>query len=308
MPMDETHKLRIYLHRQLLEQARKGNHRFLRLVDEAVSSRGWEVSYHRDTSEERLKSSGRRGKSLFHMDDPYHEDSLTFRLAYYMPFWQIESSAKRWEWDVAQAAFDPKEIDKAEARQFYRFWSGRLFGEEAIASASKEGFVYLPLQGRLLDHRSFQVTSPAEMILATLEQEPELPVVLTFHPKEKYTDDEMTAIHEICEAYPRVIIGELDWLNYLAECDYVVTQNSSAAIAAMFFQKPSVLFGRVDFHHICGNVWEDGVEKAFRKAQNNKPNFKAYLKWFFQDHTINAGKVDVHDRILNRLRHHGWDI
>jgi len=306
--MDETRKLRIYLHRQLLEQARAGSHRFLRLVDEAVSSCGWDVSYHRDTPEERLKSAKRNGKALFHMDDPYHDNALTFRLAYYMPFWQIEKSAKRWEWDVALAEFNAKDVDKARARQFYRYWSGRLFGKDVIAASTKEGFVYLPLQGRLLDHRSFQVTSPAEMVLATLEQEPDLPLVLTLHPKETYSDDELTALEEICAAYPRVIIGELDWLTYLAECDYVVTQNSSTAMAAMFFQKPSVLFGRVDFHHICGNVWEDGAEKAFRKVKNNKANFKAYLKWFYQDHTINAGKPDVHDRILNRLRHHGWEI
>lgn len=306
--MSYAHKLRIYLHRQLLEQARKGNHRFLRLVDEAVSSRGWDVSYHRDTAEERLKSAARNGKALFHMDDPYHDNALTFRLAYYMPFWQIEKSAKRWEWDVALADYDQRKVDKDKARQFHRYWSARLFGEERISEISKQGFVYIPLQGRLLDHRSFQAMSPAEMILATLEQEPDLPLVLTLHPKETYSEDELTALDEICAAYPHVIIGELDWLNYLAECSYVVTQNSSAAIAAMFFHKPSVLFGRVDFHHVSGNVWSDGVKEAFRKAKEDKPNFKAYLHWFFQEHTINAGKPDVRDRILERFRHHGWDI
>jgi len=176
------------LHRELLAQAREGSHRFLRLIDEAVSGQGWEVSYHRDSAEERLKSAKRNGKALFHMDDPYHDNALTYRLVYYMPFWQIEKSAKRWEWDVAQAQFDPSEIDKAEARQFHRFWSQRLFGE-AVADVTKEGFVYVPLQGRLLDHRSFQAMSPAEMVLATVEQEPDLPIVLTLHPKETYSAD-----------------------------------------------------------------------------------------------------------------------
>lgn len=181
------------MHRELLAQAREGSHRFLRLIDEAVSGQGWEVSYHRDSAEERLKS------------------------------------AKRWEWDVAQAQFDPSEIDKAEARQFHRFWSQRLFGG-AVADVTKEGFVYVPLQGRLLDHRSFQAMSPAEMVLATVEQEPDLPIVLTLHPKETHSADEMTALEEICAACPRVVIGEQDWLTYLAECDYLVTQNSSAAM------------------------------------------------------------------------------
>ena len=296
------------MHRELLAQAREGSHRFLRLIDEAVSGQGWEVSYHRDSAEERLKSAKRNGKTLFHMDDPYHDNALTYRLVYYMPFWQIEKSAKRWEWDVAQAQFDPSEIDKAEARQFHRFWSQRLFGE-AVADVTKEGFVYVPLQGRLLDHRSFQAMSPAEMVLTTVEQEPDLPIVLTFHPKETYTADEMTTLdEEICAAYPRVVIGEQDWLTYLAECDYLVTQNSSAALAAMFFRKPSVLFGQIDFHHICGNVYDVGVEEAFRQVKAGGQKFKAYLKWFLQDNTINAGKDDVHQQILDRMRRHDWDI
>ena len=305
--MDDTKKLRIYLHRELLEQARTGEHRFLGLVDQAVSGQGWDVSYHRDTAEERLKSAKRRGKALFHMDDPYHDNALTFRLVYHMPFWQIEKSAKRWEWDVARASFDKASVDKADARQFHRFWAHRLFGD-AVDDATKEGFVYVPLQGRLLDHRSFQAMSPAEMVLATVEQEPDLPIVLTLHPKETYSADEMTALEEICAAYPRVVIGEQGWLAYLSECNYVVTQNSSAALAAMFFRKPSVLFGRVDFHHICGNVQQDGIEDAFRKAKSGGHPFTPYLKWFFQDHTINAGRDDVQDQILERMRRFGWDI
>lgn len=306
--MDETQKLRIYLHRELLAQARAGKHRFLCLVDEAVSGQGWKVSYHRDTPEERLKSAGRRGKALFHMDDPYHDNALTFRLAYHMPFWQIEKSAKRWEFDVARAKFTPADVDKDAARRFFDYWGKRLFGEDRIKSARKDGFVYIPLQGRLLDHRSFQATSPAEMILATVEQEPNLPIVLTLHPKETYSEDEMTALAEICEAHPNVIMGELDWHTYLAECSYIVTQNSSAALAGMFFKKPSVLFGRVDFHHISGNVCDEGVAAAFHKARSQHMPFKPYIHWFLQENTINAGKPDVRDRILNRLRRHGWEL
>jgi len=304
--MDDAKKLRIYLHRELLEQARNGNHRFLRLIDEAVSGQGWDVSYHRDSAEERLKSASRRGKSLFHMDDPYHGNALTFRMAYYMPFWRIEASAKRWEWDVARAGFTPDDLDKAQARSFFRFWQNRLFGERAT-DISKEGFVYVPLQGRLLDHRSFQSMAPVEMILSALEQEPDLPFVLTLHPNETYSNDERAILDEICEAHPRVIIGEQDWLTYLSECNYVVTQNSSAALAAMFFKKPSVLYARVDFHHICGNVSEQGAEGAF-DFMRQPHDFESYIYWFLQLNAINAGKDNVHDQILNRLRDHGWQI
>jgi len=59
---------------------------------------------------------------------------------------------------------------------------------------------------------------------------------------------------------------------------------------------------------LCGNVYDIGVEEAFRQVKAGGQKFKAYLKWFLQDNTINAGKDDVHQQILDRMRRHGWDI
>ncbi len=45
-----------------------------------------------------------------------------------------------------------------------------------------------------------------------------------------------------------------------------MTQNSAVAMTGYFFHKPSVLFGRIDFHHIAANVHELGVDEAFRQV------------------------------------------
>ena len=55
---------------------------------------------------------------MFHMDNPVHPRALTMRRAYFYPFWRIEASAKRWEWQVASADFVPSCIDPDLASTF----------------------------------------------------------------------------------------------------------------------------------------------------------------------------------------------
>lgn len=305
--MDDAHHLRIYLHQHLLEKANARRHRFIGLIDEAVTMQGWEVSYHLDSEDARIQSVEHPGKSLFFMQEPTHDRALNLRLAYFMPFWKIEQTNMRWEWDVAKEVFDPGEVDKDEARKFYRFWAQKLFGDDAL-NATDGGFVYVPLQGRLLQRRSFQAVSPLDMIRSTLRHEAARPIIVTLHPNETYSDEEIAALTELCESDPRVTLGTGDSGTYLATCSYIVTQNSSVALSGMFFRKPSVLFGRIDFHHISGNVWAQGEADAFFHAQSGRSPFKAYLHWFFRKHAINAGKDDVRDQVLERMRRFGWDI
>ena len=44
---------------------------------------------------------------MSHIKMPLDKRGLCFRRAYHYPFWQIEQTAERWSWDVAQAAFEP---------------------------------------------------------------------------------------------------------------------------------------------------------------------------------------------------------
>lgn len=129
------------------------------------------VEYHDSTLPERLTSAARKGYAVFLMDDPFHDRAVTVRKVYHYPFWAIERSAKRWEWCVARASFDPLAIDGAAAQKFYRFWQKRLFGD-APQDVSRQGLVYVPLQGRLLQHRSFQSCSPVEMLTHLLIHDP----------------------------------------------------------------------------------------------------------------------------------------
>jgi hypothetical protein len=305
--MNEPRILRFYLDDGLRKSAIAAEHNFIGKIEKAVKSCGYRVEFRRNSADERHKSAARRGYSMFHMDDPEHDRALTFRRVYHYPFWAIENSAKRWEWRVATTKFPQENVQRKEANQFYRFWQDRLFGS-AATTTEHAGFVYVPLQGKLLDHRSFQSCSPIEMVLHVLAQDPIRRVVAALHPNEIYSDSELKVLDELDQKHSRLTVKVGDMQALLQGCDYVVTQNSAAAFSGYFFGKPAVLFGHIDFHHIAANVHVLGVEQAFEQVQRLSPDYAGYLHWFWQKMSINAGRADAEDKIKQALQRAGWPM
>lgn len=305
--MSEPKILRIYLDAGLRDAAMTGQHNFIGKIEQVAINGGFRVEFRKNSSEERGKSATRRGYSMFHMDDPEHDRALTFRRVYQYPFWAIENSAKRWEWRVAQADFPVEKGSRKEADRFYQFWQNRLFGD-ATETKNQGGFVYVPLQGKLLDHRSFQYCSPVEMLSHVMTQDQDRPVIATLHPNELYSDKELKALDQLVQKHPRLTVKPGDMQAMLRGCDYVVTQNSAAAFSGYFFAKPAILFGRIDFHHIAANVHTLGVERAFEEVQLSKPDYAGYVHWFWQIMSINAGRSDAENKIKQTLIRAGWPM
>ncbi|MCE6952528.1 hypothetical protein LAZ29_16465 [Cereibacter sphaeroides] len=300
--MPHTRVLNIYLPSPMREDAVAGKVNIINRIQAAVATRGLAVDIHPDTPEDRANPARRQGWSLFHMQEPVGPRCLCLRRAYHYPFWQIEATNERWWFDVARKTFDPAEVEAAAARPFYQRWRRRIVGERKI---SRDGFIFMPLQGRLGEHRSFQAMSPIAMIHATLDHDPR-PIRATLHPKEHYTSSDLHALEDLIRRYPRLDVSRADPLPLLAACDLVVTQNSSVALTGYFMRKPAVLFAGIDFHHIAGSVPREGVAQAFARAEGTLPDHEAYLYWFFQLNTINGGSPEAEAQILSRFDRHGW--
>ncbi|MEO0905206.1 MAG: hypothetical protein AAFX89_10640, partial [Pseudomonadota bacterium] len=185
-----------YLPPQLRKQAERGNHNFIGKVSEVLTGAGLKVAFDSDDDLARLRALARPGRGLYLMERPVNARGLVFRKTYIYPFWHIEKDAKRWDWPVAQEVFEPRKADARKAKNFYRLWRKRLF-DDAPDYARKDGFVYVPLQGQLLRQRSFQSCSPIEMVKTVLAQEKNRQVVVTLHPSETYTTDDIIAILQI---------------------------------------------------------------------------------------------------------------
>ncbi|HHL20422.1 MAG TPA: hypothetical protein ENJ52_02725 [Aliiroseovarius sp.] len=299
--------LRIYLERQEVERARRGDFNLMNRIRAAFEQHGFRVEFVQNTLEQRLKSAARRGYSLFFMEDPFHDRALNIRRAYFYPYWRIEDTAERWQFAVARARFDPAETDADMARKWADRWRRWLFAGKARAP-ERTGMVYVPLQGRLLAHRSFQERSPIDMVRTVLEQDQSRNILVGLHPKEAYSDTEIAELETLSARNPRLAIRTGGMEDALRSCDYVVTQNSSAALFGFFFHKPAVLFGKIDFHHIGLNVAELGAEAAFARAPGHRPDFDRYLHWFIQQNAIKADAENAEAQILASVRRHGWQV
>lgn len=299
--------LSIHLHEGLRTRAQAGQHNFLRQVENVVRAGGFTVEYRDDSLAEMAASSSRPGWALFHMADPFHDRALTFRRVYEYPFWAIERSAKRWEWPVARTAFDPDPADADEARRFAAYWRKRLFGAAATPGRG-EGLVYVPLQGRLLQHRSFQSMSPLDMLTETLARSEGRPTVAALHPGETYSDEERAALTQLAQRNPGLTIVTGGMKELLPRADLVVTQNSSVAFFGLFFHKPAILFAKIDFHHVCANVDRAGVDSAFDEAATAQRDYDGYIHWFWQKMSVNAGRPEAPARIETALRRAGLPL
>jgi len=299
--------LRFYLDDDMRQSAMAGQHNFIRKVETVLETAGYRVEFCRNTLSERVKSASRRGYSMFHMDAPPHDRTLTFRRVYHYPFWAIEPSNKRWEWHVARTDFPASDVPQKQADRFYQFWQNRLFGS-APQNTTRDGFVYIPLQGRLLDRRSFQACSPLDMIRATLNHEPNRQIIAALHPKEHYSQEELSALDRLQQQNARLSVTTSSMEPLLQACDYIVTQNSGVAFNGYFFAKPVVLFGQVDFHHIAANVADLGVAEAIRQGPELAPDYAGYVHWFWQTMSINAGRDEADGQIQDAMSRAGWPM
>lgn len=306
--MEEPKLLRIYLDEVMLDMARRGEFGFVARVTGAFERAGFRVELRRNTFDERMKSGARRGYSLFLMDEPFHAKALTMRKAYYFPFWRIEKTARRWDFEVAQKAFDPAETDPDLAETWFGNWRKWLF-KQGPAKAERSGTIYVALQGKLTEQRSFQSMSPLAMIADVQARAGDRRILLGMHPGERYSPEEQAALSAIAEADPRVTVQTGGMDAALRCCDIVVTQNSAAALSGFFFRKPAILYGESDFHHQMPRVSQLGADAAWDRLDGPPPDYAKYLHWFIAQNAIKADEAGRAEKeILATCAHHGWHI
>ncbi|CAN1488259.1 hypothetical protein MCELHM10_00120 [Paracoccaceae bacterium] len=294
--------LHIYLHSPWREAAAAGKVNLFQRM--ALALPGWRLDFHPDTPEERHLAPD-RGPGLFHMQEPTGPHILCLRKSYIMPFWRIEVVAERWLFDVALTRFEPDLIPRDEAASFVKRWYPKIIGN---LSPSREGFVLVPLQGRLSQHRSFQAASPLQMVETVLDRVPNKPILATLHPNERYDPVELDALNALERRFPRLQVVSEPTSALLPACDAVVTQNSGVAFLGFFAKKPAVLFAESDFHHIAGSVPRDGTDAAFSVLDGPSPEFSRYLCWFLRRQAINGGAPECEAQIRARFLRHGWDV
>jgi hypothetical protein len=289
---------RLLLNAHMLARARAGEHNLSNRLKAALEQAGWRLEFG-------LLGEPHGDWDITWMEPPGGRHGLCLRPTYVLPFFRIDRTSERWNFAIARQSFVAEDVDPAISATFAGYWRRRLHGDGA---AGRGGGIYVPLQGRLLQRRSFQSASPVDMVRAVLRRFHDREVCATFHPNETYEDHERRALSDLAQAHPRLQLSTGDMVQHLRRCDLVVTENSSAAFHALFYDKPSVLFAGADFRHVTLNVPEIGAEAAFERAIGHRPPGERYLWWFLKGTAINAGAPEAEAQILAALRVNGWPI
>lgn len=290
--MSHAEPVQIFLEDGLRASAEEGRHNFLNLLKAVLKDAGYLPIFARMTDRGTA-----RGKHLVHMKPPAHSGGLVFRRVYHYPFWQIEQQAERWHWDVAQTRFDPAGVSGPKARGFQSRWRERLFPD---TTPTHSDAIYIPLQGKITQHRAFQSCSPLDMVGQVMAAT-DRPVLIGLHPKEVYSERDLSRLRQI-GARATIQMGGMQ--SALPACHMVVTQNSSVAFNGYFFDKPALLFAQIDFHHIAQQKTPTNLADVL---ENPAPKpYAKYLHWFWQEQSINAGRPEAKEKIRARLARFGW--
>ena len=294
--MDRAKVLHVYLDDGKRAQIAAGAAGIHTRIVGAAKAAGWQVELHPVAA-----APPSEGYHLVYnrtVDRPF---CLSLRRCHMDPFFRIETTNDRWDWQVASLKFDAQNTPKR-AAGFQTRWRQRLFHGLDI---TQDGFIFMPLQGKPDTRRHFQSMSPFKMIDATLLAEPHRKIVATLHPRESYSDHDLAKLRRFG---PRFELRPGPSMALLAGCDLVVTQNSGMALTGFFADKPAVLFARIDFHHIAASVPHIGVAAAFSTANAGPPPFAGYLDWFFRRQAINATAADAENQIRMRFQNLGWPM
>ncbi len=293
--MEPKRELHFYLNDAQHREIAAGTDGILTRLVGAVQAAGWSVAL-----QPLARPVGGDGYHLVFNQPVEVPFCLCLRRVYLNPFWRIEATNDRWDWQVARLSYDATRISN-HAQNFQNRWRDIVFKGLRI---NQGGYVFMPLQGKLDIKRHFQAMSPLAMIAATLKADPQRRIIATLHPNEVYSPQERAALHDFG---PRFELSDLPSKTLLAGCDYVVAQNSGIALIGGFADKPAVLFARIDFHHMAGSVVEKGVAAAFAQAKTKAP-YAGYLHWFFKQQAITYWDAKADERIRARFREHGWPM
>ena len=244
---------------------------------------------------------------IFHLGGADGARALNMRKAYFEPFWSIEKPHSRHWGRVAHKTFIPNTVGPGLARPFFKRMQERYIKPDGQISEATD-YAFVPLQGKLCKQRDWQFADLATMVKTIRTQDPDRQIILKPHPRENYTHEELDLLGQLT-LLSKVQTVDAPLQSLLANCAYVVTQNSSVAFEGILFQKPAVLFARADFHHLFPVVKSpEDASTAFSQVRSAQFQFEKYLYWFLQMNCANVSQLSARGKIMEMLYEGGWNL
>lgn len=253
------------------------------------------------------------GFHIIHHSRLRHPRVLNAGKAYIEPFFTLDPWGFRLFSSIGAATFHPGPDPAADAAIFDEIRTRMVvlrkshYEQPAEVQPVPDHCIAVFLQTE--DNRDVGETchlTPRQMIRSLLDRDDPRPVVVKPHPKEK-TPETLEWLTRQARKDPRLRIFLGNIHDLLSRADVIVTINSAVGIEAMLHEKPVVLCGDTDFHHICETVTRkrdlDPVlaRAEARLAAGDWP-FRAYIGWYYGRMCHDPRAPDFGARVAAKLR------
>ena len=294
---------------------------FWRPLTKGLAARGLRVKlvlHDRDRALAEVEAD--QGFHLFDFGRTRHPRALNTASAYLPPFRYFDPQGVRALSSIGDQQFDAQSVaaDPAQAlfdRLRLAYVAGRKsrYDQPDEVVLVPQGCIAVFLQSE--GHRQVEETchlSMRQMIKALLDRDDPRPIVVKPHPRD--TDmDTLTWLGQKARKDKRLHLLPVNIHDILAAADVVVTINSAVGVEAMLHEKPVVLCGQADFHHICEvvtrrDLMEAAIARALtRKAAGDWP-FARFIGWFYGQMCLDPTAPEFLDRLLARIAATGYDL
>lgn len=242
-----------------------------------------------------------------------HPRVLSAGVAYIYPFWHLDPLGIRAFSSIRDQVFDPTEIPQAEAEaMFQRLHRRQVVPKKSRYEQSDEAedlpdnavAVFFQSEG----HRNVDETCYLDrwtMLETCLAADPTRPVIVKPHPREM----EMTLFDRLValsERHKNLTISLSNIHDILARADQVVTINSAVGVEAYLHEKPVILCGQADFHHIATSAQTADDLHVALTTPAPPVDHKRYLAWYFGRCCLDASAADLTSRLIARIRAQGY--
>ncbi len=225
-----------------------GLHGFANMLAQIFASEGYNMRVAGLGRVDTWRAKHDRNYHIFDLEGAVGPRALNMRPSVFQPFWTLERPGSRYQGRMAQKLFDPATVGGGLVTPFFKEMQ-RLYLSPGLPDVGARDYVLVPLQGQLSKRRYWQYATVWDMVGTICIHDPTRKIILKPHPKEVYSPEDQAVIARLL-LLPNVELLELPIGTLIANCAYIVTQNSTAAFEGILHRKPSVLFAKSDFHHI----------------------------------------------------------
>ncbi|MFT7592926.1 MAG: hypothetical protein ACI8R4_000237 [Paracoccaceae bacterium] len=234
-------------------------------------------------------------------------------LAYVPPYWHLDQQGVLYNSSAAARAYDPKTVRYWPANRFLDDMRTRLvdtrksrYKQLKQVTEIPQGAIAVFLQGDLPSRQGSAHCSTEDMLRAVVAGAGGRPVVVKAHPNTKQIKDAKMVLGLMLEGLV-LIPSDANVHDILAKCAVTVSFNSAVSVEGFMHQKPAILFGKSDFHHICETVTTPGdFAAALDRALQKKGGYAKYLYWYFTTNCIAADAPDFADQVLAKFATAGF--